>query len=311
MNLDAIAYFLESLLGVGKKTSRENRAFYCPKCKHHKRKLEINLITQKWQCWVCGQNNSFRGKTIKSLLHKLEVPSSKYLELKYILPENPGEEVLVDETKVKLPEEFLPLADFKSSDPFIGGQAKRANSFLLSRGITYAHLLSYNIGFCPSGKYANRIIIPSYNSIGELNYFIARSYIEGARKYDNPAVSRNIIGMEYYINWDAPIILVEGAFDAITLRRNAIPLFGKNISKELMIKLITGDVKKIYVALDNDAKKDAIKHCEKLMSMGKEVYFVDLGKDKDFNEMGFENSIKILEKVEPFDFKQLIKLKLF
>ena len=78
-----------------------------------------------------------------------------------------------------------------------------------------------------------------------------------------------------------------------------------------MIKLITGDVKKIYVALDNDAKKDAIKHCEKLMSMGKEVYFVDLGKDKDFNEMGFENSIKILEKVEPFDFKQLIKLKLF
>ena len=57
------------------------------------------------------------------------------------------------------------------------------------------------------------------------------------------------------INWNVPIVLCEGAFDAISIKRNAIPLFGKNISKKLMQKLVTSEVKKVYLALDKDAIK--------------------------------------------------------
>ena len=60
MSTDAIVYFLESVLGVSKRTSNDNHSFYCPNCNHHKRKLEINVVTQKWQCWICGKKNLYR-----------------------------------------------------------------------------------------------------------------------------------------------------------------------------------------------------------------------------------------------------------
>jgi hypothetical protein len=64
-------------------------------------------------------------------------------------------------------------------------------------------------------------------------------------------------------------------FDALAIKRNAIPLLGKHIQKELMKKIVTSQVQKIYIALDKDAQKDAVKFCEQLMNEGKEVYLVD------------------------------------
>jgi hypothetical protein len=46
------------------------------------------------------------------------------------------------------------------------------------------------------------------------------------------------------------------------------------------------------------------------MNMGKEVYFVDMSFGKDFSEIGFEASLKILENTKPLDFSELIKIKL-
>ncbi len=37
------------------------------------------------------------------------------------------------------------------------------------------------------------------------------------------------IPFEIFINWNSPIIRCEGMFDAISIKRNAIPLLGKNI----------------------------------------------------------------------------------
>ena len=62
-----------------------------------------------------------------------------------------------------------------------------------------------------------------------------------------------------FINWNEPIVLVEGVFDAIAIRNNAIPLLGKFPSKTLVMRLVEKKVKKIYIALDEDARKDAIK----------------------------------------------------
>jgi hypothetical protein len=42
--------------------------FYCPSCKHHKKKLSVNLPTQKFQCWVCGIRVWILLVTVGSLL---------------------------------------------------------------------------------------------------------------------------------------------------------------------------------------------------------------------------------------------------
>ncbi len=185
-------------------------------------------------------------------------------------------------------------------------EAKHALKFLKKRGITQNDIIKYNIGFCKEGKYEYRVIIPSYDSLGKLNYFIARDYKEPSlRKYKNPPASaKDVIGWELYINWDAPIILVEGIFDALTIKRNVIPLFGKVLHDKLMKKLVESSVNRIYIALDADARKDALKQAEQLMSYGKEVYLVEM-EGKDANEIGFEQFLNTIEQTKPLNLQSL------
>ena len=190
-------------------------------------------------------------------------------------------------------------------------ESKHAFKFLRKRGITPDDIIKYNIGFCKDGKYGGRVIIPSYDEMGKLNYFIARDYKdEASQKYKNPPVaSKEIIGWELFINWDAPIILVEGIFDALTIKRNVIPLFGKVLHDKLMQKLVMSSVNRIYIAIDQDARRDALRQAEKLMSYGKEVYLVEM-EGKDANEIGFEQFLNTIEQTNPLNLKSLLEKKL-
>jgi hypothetical protein len=301
---------LESVLGKSKITSRNNRSFLCPNnCHPSKHKLEINLNTGKYQCWICGrEKDGFQGKHIKSLLIKLKVNKSKIQQLDLIELSKPN---VIKHNLITLPDEFISLKDTSNLNIIQKIYAKHAITFLNKRNITYNHILKYNIGFCGEGKYSNRVIIPSYDTNGDLNYFIARSFEEDPKKkYNNPIVPKdNIIGLEYFINWEAPIILVEGIFDAITIQRNAIPLFGKTLSDTLIKKIILSDTEKVYIGLDADAQKEALEHCETLMNYGKEVYLIEM-EEKDISELGFEKSLKLLENTYPLTFKKIISIKL-
>ena len=46
--------------------SSDEVLFFCPKCKHHKKKLSVNLDKNKFQCWVCG----FRGNNVRRLIRR-------------------------------------------------------------------------------------------------------------------------------------------------------------------------------------------------------------------------------------------------
>jgi DNA primase len=296
-------------MGKGRSTARSNAAFHCPFCNHSKPKLEIQIHTNEkkenpWHCWVCGE----KGKTLISLFKKVKAPSSKIQELNSLI--KPGTKQVEQFQTLALPKEFIPLSQIHNLDSVSKIEAKHAIKFLKNRKITEDDIFKYNIGFCAEGGFNHRIIVPSYDADGNLNYFVTRTYIpDESQKYKNPPVGKNTIGWEYYINWNTPIILVEGIFDALTIKRNVIPLFGKTISEELMKKIVSSQVQKIYVALDNDALREALKHCEKLMSFGKEVYLVELD-GKDANEIGFENFLNIIENTEPVTFSSLVNKKL-
>jgi len=306
----ALLILLESVLGTSHKTSRGNYSFKCPFCTHHKNKLEINCITNAksenpWHCWVCEA----KGKTIKSLFKQVKVSADKIKELNMIIVPGKNEDKHIVSTMLDLPKEFIPLHQ-SVEDKIAQIEAKHAIKFLRKRGITVDDIIKYNIGFCNDGPYKERVIIPSYDENGLINYFIARTYKDGPTKYKNPpADAKSAIGWELYINWDAPIILVEGVFDALTIKRNVIPLFGKIIHEKLMQKLVRSTVNRIYIALDPDAIKNALKHAELLMSYNKEVYLVELD-GKDANEIGFERFLKTIETTEPLTFQKLLSKKL-
>ena len=129
-------------------------------------------------------------------------------------------------------------------------------------------------------------------------------------KYKNPPMSKDTVGFELFINWKEPIVLCEGIFDAIAVRNNAIPLFGKFPSKTLVKRLVEKKVKRVYVALDEDAKKDAFKLVKFLMDSGIQTYLLEM-KDKDPSELGFKRFWKIAEEAKPFKFSDVVKGRLY
>jgi DNA primase len=303
----ALVATLNSILGTGKSTARGNFAYHCPFCNHHKPKLEVNLTENPkgehpWNCWVCNK----KGKKLSNLLKAISAPADKLKEVKLLEKFTSGNfEVTVTEKKVELPKEFKPLSNQYNSIEY-----KHAISYLKRRQVTSDDIIKYNIGYCESGKYNNCIIIPSYDKDGILNYFTARSFDKNSSlKYKNPDVSRDIIPFELFINWNIPIILCEGPFDALAIKRNVIPLLGKNIQQNLRKKLVTSKVQKIYIALDKDAIKQALSFCEELINEGKEVYLVDM-QDKDPSEMGFENFTNLIQHTIPLTFSSLFEKKL-
>jgi DNA primase len=299
---------VNSVLSVGKRTARGNHSYHCPKCNHHKPKLEINFDEfspnyQKYACWSCG----FKGANLYNLFKEANVPQNKLDELQpYLKVKRVYKKVESTTSQIELPKEYETFLDL-SKDKIEG---KRALSYLKSRGVTKHDILKYNIGYCSRGEYQNMIIIPSYNNSANLNYFTARSFDKKAfTKYRNPEFSRDIIPFELFINWDLPIIICEGPFDAIAIKRNVIPLFGKNIQPELMKKIVTSKVQKIYIALDDDAIKKSLEFCEKLLNIGKEVYLVELD-GKDPSEIGSDNFTKLIQKTLPLTPYKLMEKKL-
>tara|TARA_R110002020_G_scaffold138597_8_gene308803 strand:+ start:739 stop:1668 length:930 start_codon:yes stop_codon:yes gene_type:complete len=295
-----------SVLGTGKKTARGNYAYTCPYCNHSKPKLEINFTTNKkglnpWNCWVCNT----KGSRISVLFKKVKADSSKFQELKSLVNSYDYEDTTgISDEKLELPKEYQKIIGNKDII------AKHAFSYLRARGITEDDIIKYNIGYCEYGTYAKMVIIPSYDEYGNLNYFTGRSFEkEPYVKYRNPSWSRDIVPFELFINWDLPIILCEGPFDAIAIKRNAIPLLGKNIQRSLMKKIVSSNVEKIYLALDTDALNRALEFSETFLDSGKRVYLVEL-QDKDPSEMGFENFTKLVQNAQSLNYENLFEKKL-
>ena len=275
--------------------------YWSPFTSHHKPKLQINVKTGKWHCWVSNQG----GHNLFQLFKKLKASREQFTELgdlvgkpSHSLSSTPKKE------SVHLPKEFKPLWTKDG-----GIIQKHAMAYLKRRGITKGDILRYGIGYCDEGLYSNRVIIPSYNSDGELNYFVGRDIYKGGMKYKNPPISKNIIGFDLFINWDEPIVLCEGVFDAIAIKRNAIPLFGKTVPKLLMKKIYEKCTNTIYILLDRDAIKDSIKMIDGFMKNGINVYFVNI-KEDDPSDMGFYKTINLIKDTKLTSFSDLVRMKL-
>jgi len=305
-----IVSLINSALGQTAKLRKGgNQLIYFCKCGHYKRKLEVCLEDGNkfgiFNCWVCGKSGNL-NKLLK-LFNAPQVYREKlYRLIKDIKVIRRGtfKSFL---TEVVLPDDFHPF-----SKPLNSVEYRNALIYLKKRGVLQEDILRYNIGYCENGDYKYHIIIPSYDANGNLNFFIGRRYYETENviPFKKPNTSMDMIGFEIFVNWKEPVILVEGAFNALTIRRNAIPLFGKYPSKKLYKTLINNNIKRIYVCLDSDAEKESIHVCKKLLRLGITPYLVSIVGGKDPNEIGFEKSWECINNAKEVDFLFLLDKEL-
>jgi len=277
-------------LGEYRKHNEEDHqiSFDCPACAIDEGKpdgdgkgnLEINYTKGVYKCWKCKDTNNMHGY-LDSLVYKY-APSTLIREYKIVKPQyeyNPKDKIARYVTE--LPAEFIELTGCNPRTY----QYREAIEYLHERGITDDIIKDYNIGYCPSGKYHTRIVFPSYDKNGVINYWVARWF--GKRKvknkYQNPEADVELIIVnEHLICWDATIYLVEGFTDHI-VTPNSIPLLGKTVHDILYLTLQTKAKGNVVIFLDDDAKKDSLKLYNKLDTgeLAGRIRIVDTIKNED------------------------------
>jgi DNA primase len=291
----AVVEILEDILGEPKMHNdyKGQISFDCPVCSYDikgldngdgKGNLEVNYKYNVYKCWVCAETNDTHGSIYK-LIKKFGNPKQlkKYQLLR---PEDDGNQQRRNYKQVRLPKEFIPFSE-ATMGLKLTPQYKQAYNYIKGRNITDEMCKRYNIGFCYQGQYENRIIIPSYDKNGYLNYFVARSYLtKTKRKYMNPEAQKEIlIFNENLIDWGKTVYIVEGAFDSIFIE-NAIPMLGKFMSEYLLSELYK-NAKKVVIILDPDAWDDAERLYHKINAgklMGK-IWIVKLEGNKDIADL--------------------------
>lgn len=239
----------------------------CPRCQDNdglgepdgKFNLEINTGKRMFRCWKCDEPrfSGSLGRLINTFGSKIDYDLYKsYAGISYDYEFNEEKEIV----EVKLPNEMVSFSQLDVTNP---DHFEAYNYLVNDRKISREIILRYRLGFCTTGKYAQRIIIPSFDKDGEVNYFVARYYgnnkkINKKFPYLNPDADKNlIIFNEGLINWDSTIYLVEGAFEMLSLPVNSVPMLGKTLSPTLFRKL-KENKPNVVILLDPDAYKNSI-----------------------------------------------------
>ena len=283
--------------------NKDEFLFKCPFCDHHKKKLSANIKLNVFKCWVC---NSKGG--LNYLVRRFGSQDDKYqwsLLTQTIDMSTPDSFFKIEEEEpptVDLPKEFVCLGN--NSQSYFSKEPLR---YLESRGLSKEDIIYYKIGYCNKGKYKNRVVFPSFSDSGDCNYFIARSYKNDWFKYKNPPIaSSKIIFNELLIDWKSPIVLVEGAFDAIKAR-NSIPVLGStlNTNSKLFQRLVSSQ-SKIYIGFDHDALKKTVHTVHNLLQYGLEVYNINTSQIEDIGSISKRKAAELIEKAVPMTFENLM-----
>ena len=275
---------LTNVLGSYYFEGQSQLMFFCPKCEHRKKKLSINIPKNMFKCWVCG----FSGRNIFRLIKKHGTYSDKKNWLKFSqqveiqdFSKKLFAEKESEEETLNLPDEFISLAN-KNLPP----TSLYALNYLYSRGLTKKDIIKWKIGYCSTGEYEGRIVFPSFDLDGNLNYFIGRSYDRNWKRYLNPPLKGNMVFNHLYLVFLKPITIVEGVFDAVKAGTNSIPLLGSTLSEaSLLLSEIAKNDATVYLALDSDADKKIAKLTQLFLKYDIELFIVNV-KETRFEDVG-------------------------
>lgn len=331
--MQRIYNILNSIMGESKQggyhADTTQYQFNCPYCADEKGavdgkyNLEVSFALGKYHCWSCNHAGKL-SKLIKQRGGKLlcddynqiikDIKESKYFNINLFSEDN---ETIFDD-HLRLPQTFRKIEINKCKD-------KSLLKFLEERKITQDIIDFYNIGKTTwdeeDWSWRNRIVFPSYNANGDLNYYVGRNYKENDKrnKYKNCEVDKfQIIYHEDKIQWDADIYLVEGVIDSIYYK-NSLSLLGKVLNKksELFSKLYEKANANIIIVLDGDTTINEVKRIYNTLNRGRlrgKIKYIQLGTNelpwKDFGEAFEDNGkdaiIKCMREIKQFSEIELL-----
>lgn len=235
-----------------RKGSKENEVWVqCPFCNDDKYRMGINVISGLAHCFraTCEWKTNDRSKLFRELAALFNV-QEKLDRIKVHVPKEKKEKIF--QGKIYLPAEFEPFTGAKGIDDI----ERRAEEYLYDRGVTWEQIKEYKLGFCESGDYAWRVIIPvTYRS--KLVAFTGRDFsgLPGIDpKYKNSPGKKYLFSIPRRKKSRA--ILVEGPIDKLAVERaidtyDVLGRLGAGLTKPVMRELL--DYDDIVIWPDPDA----------------------------------------------------------
>lgn len=246
--------FYESIFGRGRISGNgKNFDVRCPICAPtdaSKKKLAIRTTDDANHCWTCG----WKARSLVPLLRKYG--TQEHINLYNELTGKSGRFDLVTAEveltqKIELPKDFRLLTLANEADPDV----KAAWRYVYSRGLSDKDAWYFKFGVSDEPRWKRRVIMPSFDSQGNLNYFAARAVDKDRKpKYDNPDVDKNpIVFNEINLDWKKRLTLCEGPFDLVKCPENSTALLGSDLDErhEVFNKILIHNTP-VALALDGD-----------------------------------------------------------
>ena len=283
-----------------------NAAFRCPSCGGSKKqKFIVRIDTGQYHCWVCDS----RGASVSRILRKL----SPDVATRWETIAGSHQRRFIDEVqeapKLELPMGFKLLAEcIDARDP----DTRACIDYVHERGLGLREMWYFRLGYVRRGRLARRVIMPSFDADGKLNYWTARAIDDkSVGKYVNPPIPRGeFIFNELNLDWRQELTLVEGPFDLTKCDSNATAILGSNMSrKSALFQAIARNRTPVVLALDSDMPEKQHKWAKALSEFDVPVRILNLGDYKDVGEMTRQEFLEAKSQARTWDkFQGIINL---
>lgn len=304
--------FIQSIFGVGKLSSNgRNLDVRCPFCDPRdksKKKLSIRLEDDANHCWTCD----WKARSLVPLIRKTDFSSLHEYVTKYFIGHKSNvslDGVEAAEKKVTLPDDFQLLTLAESTPNVLA-----IKNYVKSRNLTERDLWYFKIGVSNDFRWKRRVIVPSFDLNGKLNYYVARAIDNLQRpKYDNPDQDKlGVIFNEINLSWKDRLVLCEGVFDMFKCGENAVPLLGSTLNEQsLLFNKIIANSTPVAIALDSDMfETKAIKITKKLYEYDIDVVVVDIRPNTDPGSMTKKQFYDCLNNAKPLSWQDTFTTKL-
>ena len=240
----------------------------CPACidragsSDRKRSCSVNMRNGWWRCFRCD----FRGR----------LPG--YEDGDGYEDESEGWEDVPSE--IEEPSDFHDLPGFSRA-------LEAAREYLRGRGISYAAVKGARLGYAIRGAHKGRIIMPIDSPSGEPLGWVGRSVVKGARPYHTAAgMDRRRVfygDAKLHENSGEPLVVTEGAFDALKQWPHAVACLGKPTPDH--IERLRALTRPVVIALDGDAWREGLAIARALRLSGSRAYALALPPCEDLGSM--------------------------
>lgn len=305
--------------------------FNCIVCGEIRHRMYVNLETGKVYCHNCG----YKGNIISLIQYVEGVSFSRANDIfkdirgNLSLPENISKNLLENvfaedlrkdllKRAIPLPEEFSLLNPQKTNIA-----TRRAVKYLHSRKVTDKQIIEHKMGFCMSGEYKNRVIIPITEN-GDLKFWVARAISSDVKMKEKSPSDEDyqISKSEVIFNIDRAskkyhtAVICEGIFDALAFGDVGVSLLGKSLYQEqfnILLDYRALLTNGLYISLDWDAKDKATEMAEKLSEYF-DVKIINIPKEGDdpnnyLQKYGRKAMWKLIEDAEDYgEFSSITRL---